>query len=264
MRTRPLSRTLMWIFLSVLLGSSFAPAAEKIRLTNGEWPPYLSENIHENGFASHVVRLAFEAVDIEVEYGFFPWPRSYRYALTGRGLDSDVWHGTVIWSYTPERAADFYFSDLVQEDKYVLFSKTGLSDEYNSFDDLYGKHIGATAHTAYPIFERAEKLGLLTIERSGNYDDLLKKLLYRDIDAFPIERQVGKYYIATTLNADEQQGIQELQIPLETRKHYLILSKQLDENIRLMELFNRGLKIIRDNGIYDQLLNDLENGRYNY
>ncbi len=50
-------------------------AAETIRLTNGEWQPYLSKDAPHHGFASHIVTEAFALVGVEVEYGFFPWKR---------------------------------------------------------------------------------------------------------------------------------------------------------------------------------------------
>lgn len=155
------------VLLCALFGSMPAQGGETIRLTNGEWPPYLSEHTYNNGFASDVVRQAFKAVDIEVEYGFFPWRRSYHYAKTGQGLEEEVWHGTIVWIYTDERAELFHYSDLVQEDRYVLFAKKENAGQYQSFEGLHGAIIGATAHTSYPVFEEAQSKGLLTIDRSG-------------------------------------------------------------------------------------------------
>jgi len=69
-----------------------ARAAETIRLTNGEWQPFLSKDAPHHGFASHIVTAAFALVGVEVEYGFFPWKRSFKLAKEG------TWDGSVVWS----------------------------------------------------------------------------------------------------------------------------------------------------------------------
>lgn len=46
-------------------------AATTIRITNGEWEPFLSEYSYEYGLYSHIVSEAFKLEDIEVEWGFF-------------------------------------------------------------------------------------------------------------------------------------------------------------------------------------------------
>ncbi len=65
--------------------------------------PYLSAELPHYGFASHLVEEAFAAVDIDVEYGFFPWQRSYNYAREGKDPDGGRWHGTLVWVPTEER-----------------------------------------------------------------------------------------------------------------------------------------------------------------
>ncbi len=69
------------IFISFYVQALFA--TDVIRITNGEWAPYLSNKLPNKGFASHIVREAFAAVEIEVKYGFFPWKRSYKLAKEG-------------------------------------------------------------------------------------------------------------------------------------------------------------------------------------
>jgi polar amino acid transport system substrate-binding protein len=86
-------------FLTLIL--FFSPslfAKDIIRITNGEWPPYLSKVLPHNGFASHLVKEVFAAVHVEVLYGFFPWKRSYRYAKEGKGVsNSDIWNGSIVF-----------------------------------------------------------------------------------------------------------------------------------------------------------------------
>ena len=130
------------IFLSlVVLHVSPAAAKQKVRITNGEWAPYLSEHLPHFGFASHIVEEAFNQVGIEVQYGFFPWKRSYKLALEGK------WHGTVVWVYTEERAKSFFYSDVVVSDAEYLFHLRSRPIDWKELSDLQGMRIGGTLHT---------------------------------------------------------------------------------------------------------------------
>ncbi len=66
-----------WILI-LGCGQAAAQTSKTIRLTNGEWQPYLSKDTPHRGFASHIVIEAFALVGVEVEYGFFPWKRSFK------------------------------------------------------------------------------------------------------------------------------------------------------------------------------------------
>ncbi len=67
-----------FFMLIVGCGVTAAQTSKVIRLTNGEWQPYLSEDTPHHGFASHIVTEAFALVGVEVEYGFFPWSRAMK------------------------------------------------------------------------------------------------------------------------------------------------------------------------------------------
>ena len=93
-----------------------ASAGETIRITNGEWTPYLSEHLPHYGVSSHIVTEAFALVDVEVEYGFFPWQRSFKLAKSG-----EKWDGSAVWYYSEERARHFHYSDAVNQVEMAFF-----------------------------------------------------------------------------------------------------------------------------------------------
>ena len=235
---------------------------EVIRLTNGEWAPYLSEYLPYNGVASHIVSQAFAAVDIDVEYGFFPWKRSFLYAKEGQGASGEIWNGSLLWIDLPERAEYFIYSDPVVVDSQILFFLKDKAFNWQTLDDLKDKVLGGTAHTAYPRLEQGVQRGLFTINRGAGYEALFKRLFANRIDAIPNVKEVGEFYIRTSLTPTQQSQMTSSPTVIETRTYYLILSKKIQENKVLMERFNRGLKIMKDNGFYEQAFNDLSNGRY--
>ena len=83
---------------------ALAQTRDTIRLTNGEWPPFMSKNGPHHGVASHVITEAFALVGVEVEFGFFPWARSLKLAKEG------VWDGSAAWWDREERYPYVFYS----------------------------------------------------------------------------------------------------------------------------------------------------------
>lgn len=243
-------------YLALVLISANVSGESRIKLTNGEWAPYLSKNLPHYGAASHIVEEAFSAVGVEVEYGFYPWKRAFKLAREG------TWNGTVVWVYTPERAQDFFYSDVVISDPEYLFHLKSKDLKWEKIEDLRGLTIGGTLHTVYPLLEKAASAGILHIERAGNYDNLYRRLLKNRIDAIPQVSQVGKYYLRTTFSPEQRQRITYSKTVLQERKYHLILSKKLEINRKLVTLFNKGLSIIIKSGKYAEIIGNLDRGGY--
>ena len=117
-------------------------------------------------------------------------------------------------------------------------------------------------HTAYPLFEEAENKGILTIDRGGNYDILFQRLLAGRIDAIPQVMHVGRYFIETSLSEEEKRRITYSSTIVDHRKYHLIFSKIGDPGRHYLHRFNKGLKIIQQNGTFNRIMQDLENGKY--
>ncbi|WP_020405646.1 substrate-binding periplasmic protein [Hahella ganghwensis] len=254
------------VFLSVLfLSSSHAYAGDSrhtVYITNGEWPPFLSEHLPHFGYASHVITEAFHSVGIEVEYGFFPWKRSYRYAKNGKDPTGKRWNGTAIWVYTDERAESFHYTDPVVIDEEVLYSLRSKPVQWTQIEDLQGKRIGATLHTVYPPLEAAEKKGVLVLTRAANYDLLFRRLLLGEVDAVPLTKRVALYFLHVSLSSSDRHKITYHPTVIQVRKYHLILSRVLEGNVELVDLFNEGLMRIEANGVLNDLTQKFEAGAY--
>jgi polar amino acid transport system substrate-binding protein len=94
-----------------------AATADEVRLTNGEWSPYLGQNLPHHGVASRIVEEAFALEGTRVRWEFYPWARALRSAERGK---SD---GSAVWLRSPEREQAFYISDPVVESGYYLFHR---------------------------------------------------------------------------------------------------------------------------------------------
>lgn len=245
------------LVLLFLLGASFgAKSEEVIRLTSGEWTPYLSENLKQYGFISHIVTEAFALEGIKVEYIFLPWKRSYQDALLGE------YDGSVIWSRNPERENDFYFSDVVFEGQSVFFHLKEYAFDWNSRDDLVGEHVGGTLGYKYALLEALEKNDKIKLYRVATDKQSFSMLLHKRIQILQLDKEAGYDLLQEHFDAEKIQLITHHTKPVINDDYHLILSKKNDKNMRFLSLFNKGLKRLKESGKYYQYINASRLGEY--
>lgn len=246
---------LLLIFL--VIATTNVKAEESIRIASGEWAPYQSESLKYKGFASRIVTEAFKLSGINVEYGYFPWKRSY--ILSQRG----EWDGTFLWFDTPERRKHFYISDPVVDVLYVFFHLKSFQFDWNSIDDLEGIIIGSTIGYDYgEPFQKAEKLKKLRISRNLSDVKNFKLLLAGKIQIFPCELKSGYEAILKQFAPDKIKLITYHSIPLKSDPHHLLLSKKVKQNIKMIEIFNAGLKRLKNSGKVEQYISESREGKY--
>lgn len=248
---------LITLVLALFTVSYGAIAQETVRLTNGEWPPYQSEHLKYYGLASRIVTEAFALEGIHVEYGFFPWNRAFMLAKKGR------WNGTLVWSYSEDRAKDFYFSDPVIYSKWVFFHLKTTPFDWSTIDDLKDFKIGATIGYDYgKDFQEAEKAGRIDVQRVARDEQNFVKLFKGRIHIFPQDVDVGYVMINTIFTEEEAQSFTHHPRPIKDAPFSLLLSKEVERNKQLLEVFNRGLKRLRESGKVEQYLSEFYAGGY--
>lgn len=253
-----------WVFalgslFVLLLGITHMSQAEDVvRLTNGEWPPFTSQNLKHYGVYSHIVSEAFALEGMTVKYEFFPWKRSYVYTKDGD------WDGSLTWAPTPEKKREVFFSDPVFQHTKVFFHLKNFSFDWNTIDDLKGISIGATALYTYgDEFDQAVKNGRIEVEYATTDMTSLKKLLERRIQIFPSDIRVGYDLLNTNFTSEEASLFMHHPKPIqETFTCVIFTKKNPEKSRRLMEIFNRGLRKLKENGTYDKLLKASLRGEY--
>ncbi len=245
---------LLILFTLVSVGS----AQETIRLASGEWSPYQSNSLREGGMVTHIIKESFASEGIKVEFGYFPWNRSFHLAREGE------WDGTFIWFDTPERRSSFYISSSVVDVKYVFFYLKETVFDWSTIDDLREILIGATLGYEFggKEFKEAEKNKTIKVIRAN--DDLmnLKLLLNKRIQLFPCDLQVGYQLIEAHFSSEEAGLFTHHSKPIKVAPHHLLLSKKKFKNEQIIQRFNVGLQKLKDSGRYDQIVLDQKMGRY--
>ncbi len=251
--------TSLIVTLGAILACNAASAqtSETIRLTNGEWQPYLSKEVPHYGFTSHVVTEAFALVGVEVEYGFFPWKRSMKLAREG------MWDGSAVWLDSEERRKDFFYSDAVVPSTFGLFHLKSFKFDWDTFEDLSNVKIGGTLEYSYgKEFEEAEAAGIIKTNRAPDDETGLRKLLKGRIEVFPGEVMVTYAQIRDSFPDEQAALFTHHKKPINVQPLYLLFSKKVPGNEQMRDRFNEGLSQLKESGKYDQIIADALAGKY--
>ena len=252
-----MKKAFLLIALMLFHCSMVHAANGQIRITNGEWEPYLSESSFEYGLASHIVSEAFRLEGIAIKWGFFPWKRSYELARQG------LWDASAVWWPTPEARKDFWISDPVVETSFVYFHLKNKVFDWESVDDLQGLNIGITLGYDYgKEFMSAMTQGRISVDANAQDELNYRKLLLGRIDVFPNDPMVGYAQIKNTFSPDNAARFTHHPKVFERSTLSLIISKEAEKGQYYLEKFNAGLEKLKQSGRLAQMFQDMHAGKY--
>ncbi len=254
---RAISSFVLTVALFLGSGSAIGQPHDTIRLTTGKWQPFTSKSAPHYGAAAHIVTKAFAVVGVEVEYGFFPWKRAMKLARDGK------WDGSIIWYDTEERRADFWYSDPIAAATNSFFHLKSYEFGWDEFKDLEDVRVGGTSEYSYGTeFDAAERAGIFRTRRAISDEVGLTNLLKGRIDVFPGELLVTYEQIHDTFSEEHAALFTHHPKHISKIPLYLLLSKKVSGNERVRDLFNEGLKRLKESGKFDQIITDGLGGRY--
>ena len=246
------------VIILVIFGMSLICAAENIRFTNGEYPPFCSEKLPYYGLWSHIVSEAFAQEGFTVEYGFFPWKRSIVLVANGE------WDGTLAFSKTPERLQTLQFSETpIGDVSVVLFYRKNYKFDWKTVDDLQGHRIGVMqGYATAEELEQFKKLGgNVTVEYATTEVQNFKKLLADRIDIFPVVEEVAIKVLHNNFTQEEIDKLTTHPVPFKKKQLYVVFSKKNKQPEVLYQAFERGMKKLKQSGRYNQMIKEHVNGK---
>jgi len=230
---------------------------EPVRITIGEWTPYLSKELKHYGVAAHIVTEAFAKEGIEVQYKFLPWKRAEQYVISGEQ------EGSILWVRTEERAKVFLFTEVMLAGDAVFFHLKSFPFDWQTYQDLAKLRIGGLVSATYPWVEKAKEQGIhLKIYPVINEKQNFAKLLKQRIHVYGMDRLVGYNILQTHFSSEEAQKVTHHPRPVETWPYRLIFSKQVERSPRLVEAFNKGIQYLKKQKRIQKYLTDFEQGKY--
>jgi polar amino acid transport system substrate-binding protein len=248
------------LFVAVCLWwvlSAQATEQPELRISVGDWPPYLSSELKHNGVIAHLISDILADEGYRVSFQFLPWPRAYSAAAAGR------FEGTAVWMHKAERESDFYFSEPLLDEQFVFFHLKSIPFDWQRFDDLTGMTIGGGLEYSYgPQFDAFLAKTTVKMERVSTDMQNFEKLLKERVVLYPQEMNVGYAALRSHFSASDQAKITHHPRPLLTNRSYLMLPRSLAGSPALMARFNQRLADYRKSGRYDRYFAELNQGKY--
>ncbi len=252
------SPILFLVFIVLFSPITHADQSQIIKLTSGDWHPFLSPNLKSGGYVADIAIQAFKAVDYEVEFGYFKWSESLKLART-----SNNWHGSLIWVKNDDRQKDFAYTDPIVVLSTVFFFNKSERFVWKTLDDLEGYKIAVTKSYHYGSdFHKLANQNYFTTTQVATDLEGLSLVANLEVTAFPLVREVGLYYKHTSRTKAIFEGVKFHPNPLSTKPHHIIISKRYPNAVRWAFKFNEGLKRIKENGILEKIIKSNLEGAY--
>jgi len=209
------------------------------------WAPHYGKDLKQGGYTVEIIREALKRVGYELETVWLPWKRAQVEAARG---DYD---GLGASYYNEERANKFVHSDPIATTEVVFFKRTEDDIKYSKLEDLKPYKIGTGFGYGYP--EEFAKADYLKKVEAYKLKTNITRLLHKRIDLIIGSRKAILFYLKQKY-PDRINSLEILGNPLETLSLYVLFSKNKPNYKQKVEDFNRGLKMITEDGTYQKIM----------
>lgn len=212
------------------------------------WPPFYSEKMQNGGPLTHISTEAFKRVGYKVKVSFVPWKRAVNQVQTGH---SDA----LIGAYKNEERLKFaYYSEsILGEAKSALVARQGNNITFQSMEKLKPYVIGILRGTSVSkkfdsaksylgITEHNSESKLIEMLESGRLDLIAgsEQVFFSEYKTLYPERTPSDYLKSIAI--------------LNTEAMYNIFSKKIKNGESLRDAFDRGFKMIVEDGTYGKIM----------
>lgn len=245
---------LLW---GISASQSLAQDRERLPLATGEWPPYTSTQMEGYGIVTEITTAVVIEMGMTPDYKFVPWKRAEHMVKNGDAF------AAFPYAITPARIKNFSFSDrvLINPNGRFFYRKArfDIPKDAKQLSDLKSYKFGSLAGEA----------SIATLEEAGIRLELVSKdsqnimrLHAGRVDLILMDELLG-WYLIRKLYPNEQHLFTTLDITFEEMINqsgnpnwdsYLMVSPEYPNAKALTKRFNNALKRIKENGVYDDIL----------
>lgn len=219
---------------------------DTILVVTGEWDPFTSEKLPDQGFFTAIVAATFKEMGKPYTIKFYPWPRGEALVLSGEAF------ATFPYFVTDDRKKIYSFSDPVFNTytKFFYYKRDKTDFTYHTMEDL--KHYKIAGIAGYYYLEWFKKAGV-AFDYSDNEDIALEKLVAGRVDLVPFTYENGLQVIAHNY-PNEIANFGVLNKPLNTDPVQLMVSKDYPHSREILDEWNAAFARIVAKGIYGEIL----------
>ncbi|OIQ17164.1 MAG: hypothetical protein BM556_13200 [Bacteriovorax sp. MedPE-SWde] len=212
-------------------------SAKTYKFSTLEWPPYIGSKLKNQGVVAQIVREAYRAVGHEVTFEFLPWSRAVKLAKEG---DYD---GLLPEYYSKDNSSSFTYSNSFLSGPVGLYttSYSNIKRASNLISTIKGKRVGLVrGYVNTKVIDKG--IGFTKDYASSDLINL-RKLKSSRVDLIFIDHFVAQYLIDNNFKRGE---FKFLTPAYENKKLYICFSKKKKDHMEKRDLFNKGLKLIKN------------------
>lgn len=224
-------------------------ASEILKLTTGEFPPYISSNSQYLGPLSQIVSLSFEELGYKTHIDFNPWNRALKMAEKGR-VDA-----TYAWSVKADRQVHFLYSKplFIFEQRAFSLNKAQL----NVARTAPAKSVRLCRPQGYTLQGHSQLLvnsGVAVHFIPPDVATCFNMLKAERVDIVVVDKLEGYSYASKAFKSLDE--VKVLDKVFFKYSNHLLVSKKHPNAEKLIEDFNQGLDNLMASGRYQTILSD--------
>lgn len=230
-------------------------------LTAGDYAPFTQKGLLNDGMLTDVVQNAFSASD-DVDSFKIHWVQDWSAHLDP--LLSEAMLDVGFPWFKPDCAGDptqyrcenFHFTDPMFEMLILLFTAKDRPLAFTSDNDMIGKTLCRPAGYFTHDFEKNGRKwlssGKVTLKSPATIKDCFELLEDGEVDAVAINEFTGRTAIKDLELADKVEIVQSR--PLSIEGLHVLVHKSHPRAQEMLEAANSGLRNIKENGAYQQII----------
>ncbi len=242
-----LIRHFVKIFLVSLIFWSTNASAEIITLGTGDFAPYSGKKLSQGGMTTEIIVKAFKEVGYTAEIEFLPWKLGFN------NTKMHKFFGTFPYVADDERKKEFLFSEPIYGAKVYFFVRSDFNIKYEKDEDLKGLTTCVPLGWSPGEIQRFLDKKIININMQPIDDTAcFKGLKIGRVDLYSVNEVTGWDIIKKTFGTTND--FRTIGKPLQVNNYYIIVDKTYPNGKKLLEQFNKGLKLLKQKGIYQEII----------
>ncbi|MAZ89467.1 MAG: hypothetical protein CL693_17685 [Cellvibrionaceae bacterium] len=228
-----------------------------LAVATGHYPPFTSEQIPHHGFANHVVSEALVREGYQATFAYYPWVRARHQVVIGQMPATSYWACDSVYREM------YYCSEPIVEIRFRLFyRKDNPLPKWSELKHHPERKIGLTRGYIYTAEIQTARETWLNHSYEQSDQQQIKKLIAGRIDGFILEELVFNSLMDSMAFSHMAEQITFDESTVFVAQGTLLFSRDQPKSLELLQIFNRGLGRLRDDGGYQQLETLLHQGYY--